>query len=174
MDNERASNDLQICLSLVKELPNTNREIYSLDNLVYFGENNQMLFDKVIIENVVNQLAHKLLNSPKYRFDYQEPNILLDSIFACELPKSSITTSILNDLVKIDPIYAIKEFKGITKDQDSLLFHINRGIIKYNNRYGINSSIGQDYYGKDILSNPDERVKKLVRHLEYHKNNYQE
>ena len=32
-------------------------------------------------------------------------------------------------------------------------------------RYKINRSIGCEYFGKDILTNPDSEVKKLIRNI---------
>lgn len=175
---ERAIKDVQLCRSIVEILPERNRTIYGLDNLVYFSENSNILFDKEVVLNTARELSDKLPYSPKYRFDYKEPNILLDDIFACELSNLYISKTSINDFSTIDPIYTIKltnseDIKN-TKIRESMVFNAKRNMIKYVNRYGIQHSIGSEYEGKDILSNPDERVKKLIRTLEYHKKNYQQ
>lgn len=175
---KRAIHDIELCKSIITKLPEKNKAIYGLDNLVYYNDNPSVLFNSEIVLNTIEQLAKQLSHNPKYRFDYKEPNSLLDDIFACEISMSSISRESIDDLSLVDPIYSIKLNNQTNledkKIRDSIVSSLTRNIIIYGNRYGLDRNIGMEYQRKDILKNPDNRVKKLIRTLEYHKNNYQQ
>jgi len=168
-NSQVASKDIALCQKLINEIPNPNKSIYFLDNLTSFDED--VLSDPIVIENTSKILADKLLSTPRYRFDYKDPNILLDNIFSCKLPHNLITSIAFSELITIDPIYLIKLRQSQSSKKINMLFELKRSLIKYSNRYGVSS--GAEYEGKDVLTKPDEKTKKLLRCLEYHKNNYQ-
>ena len=99
---------------------------------------------------------------------------MLDSIFSCELPISKVSTDSYVDLTLIDPIYSVKlELPFKDKKAQDVYFPVQRGMSVYTGRYGINEYVGSEYQNKDIVNKPDENVKRLIKCLEYHKQNYQ-
>ena len=167
------SKDPNLCNKLISTIKKEDKTIYGLDDiLMKFDES--ILFDKEIIKNVVNFLSYHLSQCPKYRFDYMGPNILLDSIFSCELPKEKITSDSYVGLTTIDPIYCIK--LGLTfnkRKNENLNYLIQRGMLIYLNRYGLDQYNLPNYNQLDIINKPDDNIKRLIKCLEYHKKNYQ-
>ena len=190
--NERASKDNNLWRILTQNLPSQDTSIYYLDHLVGYHSgisDNELTdkvdlldgsipFDKEVIANVARILASKLTSFPKYRFDYSrsEPCFLLDSIFSCELPSRYVDVKSFEDFATIDPVYAVKltrcEYDKKDIAQQELLFVMTRSMVKYSGRYGLDA-YNNPYRGQNIISKPDAKVKKLLRHLEQHKNKYQ-
>lgn len=166
-DSENARRDIRLCQKLLEEIPRYDESIYQLDNLIYFEQKPEILCNKEVIDNATKLLSEKLPLHPKYRFSYKEPNILLDDIFSCELDLSSVGVKSYDDLMTIDPIYAIKlglDSKEKQRELDiNTPFIMNRSILKYANRYGI---------GNSVLTNRN-RINKLVKRLEYYKKKYE-
>lgn len=181
-ESEKASTDIDLCQKMLKPLSRKNDfSIYQLDNLIYFNQDTKVLHDARIIKTVSSILEEELPSTPKYRFDYQEPNILLDDIFSCRIPLETLEKDALDNLLAVDPIYAVKylslpeekrphSVKGLAFLND-MAYTITKNTLRYVGRYGLEGIT--EYRGKDIVNAPDAKVKKLVRYLEQHKNNYQ-
>ncbi len=168
------SKDADLCKKLLSTINKEDKTIYELDNiLMNFDES--ILFEKEIIKNVIQILTKHLSQCPKYRFDYMGPNILLDSIFSCELPIEKIPSNTYTELTTIDPVYYIKlnTKNNNNKREKTPDYIIQRGLAIYLNRYGIDEFDLSNYNQKDIINKPDDNVKRLIKCLEYHKNNYQ-
>lgn len=172
-DSDRASNDIELCQSILKPLSryNSDNNIYQLDNMTYFNQESCISYDREIIKIVSSILEEKLPTNPRYRFDYKEPNILLDNIFDCSIPLVNSETTTNNSLILIDPIYLIKYlelFKKRNRYDTNLSSIITQSTLRYAGRYSFENNI--QYRGQDIVTNPDEKVKKLLKKLEQHKN----
>ena len=150
-------------LDLLKRQP--SNIIYNIDNIRHFDPMTQYSYD--VIEKVISILVQELPKTPTYRFEYKD-NPLLDSIFGCELNKLikglyGCQVYYATDLIQIEPAY------GVLLSDEAFVSQINRitslqsGISRYHNRYGISSVIGNEYAKQDILSNPDAKVKKLMK-----------
>ena len=106
--SDYASKDLDLCRFLTQRIKCINNSIYQLNVLTNFSQSEEMQADEQIIKNVSNILSDKLVSTPRYRFDYKEPNKILDDIFSCELNLDSISSEIYDDLIAIDPVYITK------------------------------------------------------------------
>lgn len=171
-DSDRASNDIVLCQSLLKPLSRyNNNAIYQLDNLTYFNQESQILYDRDIIRTVSEVLEEELPTNPRYRFDYKEPNTLLDDIFDCSIPLVASEVKTNQSLIDIDPIYFVKYLDIFNKKHQyatNLSSIITKSTLRYAGRYGLENNA--QYRGQDIINNPDEKVKKLLKKLEQHKN----
>ena len=103
-----ASRDIKLIRKLTKKIPSQDKSIYHLDYLTQFEQTPSILSDQIILQNVASILTDKLISTPRYRFEYKGPNIILDSIFNCELPENLDTSKLSSYLMIIDPIYATK------------------------------------------------------------------
>lgn len=177
-----AKNDSELCLELLDK--DTTYSECTLDKMIYFDEN-LLCSNRLIIEKVVKLLALELTKNPKYRFTYQPStnngkNILLDKILSTTLisdeSSSSLAFSIHNsELIKnlslIEPYYAIKlddSFYSsiVLKDSEIPLARqqlLINSVESYKKRYGINNS--NPYSKEDIISKPNEKVKRLLRNI---------
>ena len=175
--SEIAQNDIDLCRDLMTNTNNQDRTIYSLDNLSYFENGLCVLSNMNVIVTAAKILSEKLLQNPKYRFEYKD-NSLLDRIFACEIEKQEIPRREQEALyfTKIDPAYAIKF------DEEQLITHIspyqNRAkllecsINAYAERYAVTGIDGFQYRDKDILTNPNTEVKRLLKCIKEHQKRY--
>jgi len=175
--SEVAQNDIDLCRYLMTNTNNQDRTIWSLDNLSYFENGLCVLSNMNIIVNAAKILSEKLSQNPKYRFEYQ-CNSLLDRIFACEIAKQEIIMREQEAVyfTKIDPAYAIKF------DEEQLITHISsyenraklleRSINSYAERYAVTGRDGYQYRNKDILTNPDTEVKRLLKCIKEHQKKY--
>lgn len=150
---EVAYNDLELCNRLLEP----KKESSELDNLKYFSKGSGILTNQELIKKVIILLSKELKKNPKYRFTYQE-NPLLDNIFSTEVLKHLITN--LNDkekqsLLVIEPYYGI--ILNAPKEETRF------GLVNYLDRYHINPSNGDNYRNQDILTNPDNRIKRLIK-----------
>lgn len=169
--SENMQMESSFALDLLKK--RSSNIIYNIDSIRHFDP--MTLYSSDVVRKVISILTQELPNEPTYRFEYKD-NQLLDSIFGCELNKlrerlyCSSTYFIseqyfLNDLIGIDPAY------GILLPDEAFASQVNRatslqsGISKYHNRYDISSVVGYDYNGQDILTNPDDKVKKLMKYI---------
>ena len=159
-------------LGLFKEiLPDTNlcarildkdidNKIFTLDNLAKFDET--VLDNYVIILKVLDILSSNIAKNPEYRFIYKQ-NKLLDDIFNVEYKRFlDYSDKYINELIEIDPIYAIK-LPNRTRVLDNIRLAV--AIDKYADRYGIPYLTGREYINKDIIDKPDEKTKKLIKYL---------
>lgn len=148
--SEVAQIDLRLCQSLIyQELVNT-----SLDNIGLFS--NSILTSPIIISDTIKKLIEILRANPQYRFAYKEPNELLDNIFSCCIDKYQvISPDVINMLCEIEPAYALKFLEPSST--------LRKSIVAYGKRYALDISLGEEFYGKDILTNPSQDVKRLIR-----------
>lgn len=161
-----AKYDSDLCKKLISE--NIDNSIYNLDNLSLFNEDTLSNYN--IEYDVISMLANKLSSNPKYRFEYQG-NKLLDDIFDRKFDYSSSFISytkddIWNKLMKLEPAYVFTEDKELLEELNTEIGIKNKfmsSINAYSSKYNISNIKGYDYQGKDILTNPDENVKKLIK-----------
>ena len=149
-------------LDLLKRQP--SNIIYNIDSIRHFDP--MILYSTDVVYKVVSMLSQELPNTPTYRFEYKD-NQLLDSIFGCELDKliehfcSYVYYN--GEFIEIDPAYGILLPDKAFICQENRISLLQSGISKYHNRYGISSVVGNEYRNQDILSNPDANVKKLMK-----------
>lgn len=167
--SEIAQCDIGLCLDLISE--EKDNSIYQLDNLVSFQENTTN--NIYIIKTVIEILAKKLQTNPKYRFEYKansfgfeyRENSLLDSIFSTEFINSlSYSPRMLEQLSRIEPAYILKDGSSISDKKDMLNKAMNYYIARYH--LAQNKGASSQYNGKDILTAPDQNVKRLVRYID--------
>ena len=164
--SEIARYDQTLCQALLSK----SEEKTSLDYLSYFTE--CTLNNSQIISNVIAKLHYELSNNPQYRFSYQSPNSLLDRIFSCDIDPDILTlnTNTIRMLCSLEPAYVLKDSKRIS---ESLPYGIDKGYLlsqsidSYGKRYLIYQSTGTEYIGKDILTEPNQDVKRLIRCIKY-------
>lgn len=165
--SEFASRDISLCRRLTEKLPSQDKSIYYLDNLTYFDQQSDVTLDSTVVKNTSSILADRLTSTPRYRFDYREPNILLDNIFACDLSNVNVTKDTYDDLISIDPVYITKLGFDLASEKRKLCqnksFALPRGMMKFTNRYGMDNI---------NTTNQQEKTKKLIRCLEYHRQKY--
>lgn len=164
--SEIAKYDINLCLDLIND--KQDNSIYNLDNLVLFEK--MTINNMIVTKNVIDILAEKLPNNPKYRFEYKK-NQLLDSIFNTEFINHIFyDTRMLEQLSKIEPAYILKD-KKIYNDKLKKEM-LNSAIESYISRYKLSQFDGtvNKYDRKDILTTPDENVKRLIKCIEKRKN----
>lgn len=171
-DSILSSTDIELRKRLIMSIRNEDSSIYRLDDYL-FGVSQETLFDEGIVSATANQLVKGLSTCSKYRFSYRGPNDLLDCIFNCEIPLSQIPTNAYDDFIMIDPVYFLKlGFTGRKSKKERNYFNtLERAMIRYLSRYELMSF---PYQEKDIVNSPDESVKKLIRHLENHREKYKD
>lgn len=159
-DAEFTRNDIGLCMSLIS---GEDRTIYSLDNLARFDID--VLSNMELASQVINKLYLSLRNNPKYRFEYAN-NYLLDMIFSGRyLEELFYNTDMLEKLISIEPMYALKYDPAFDVDKIGLL---RQSVNEYARRYGLREDLGIEYKGKDIISNPDLKVKRLMKTFKTH------
>jgi len=166
--SEYAQNDIKLCLSSINRKNDQNRVIYNLDNLQYFENGVGVLTNNGVIQTTANILAKELPNNPRYRFEYKQSS-LLDDIFAREIPAQELAISSKQDFINIEPAYVLittpNSVIPSSNDKKIALYH---SINNYAERYGITGKDGRQYSNKDILTNPDEQVKRLLKCIKEH------
>lgn len=166
--SEFAQNDVQLCTELLKQ--EASSIIYNLNRLSLFEE--QAIDAPFIIDETVKILSKELPKEPRFRFNYRN-NKLLNEIFGGDLKLSCFMldqtrSSIISNITKVEPYYAIKFgsdeiFKKTTSSIPNPKTLLIEGVNSYANRYGISTDAGSEYYGKDILTNKPEEVKRLLK-----------
>lgn len=150
--------DKQLCMHLLDKHPSD--KIHNLDNLARFD--NDVLLDYGITIQVIDILYKELSHNPAYRFTYQE-NSLLNDIFTANHERfANLPTITLSKLIEIEPIYGLR-YPNQTKVADNTRLAV--AIDEYTSKYGISYAIGREYIGKDIVNNPDNKVKTLIKYL---------
>lgn len=154
-----------------------------LDNLCRFSSD--VVLDHLRLANIIVFLEKELSKNPKYRFEYvgydstffkRGANRLLDDIFGNKITDKELMFMLgdfrgkaIESLIKIEPAYAISLpncffFKySWDETDDKRTEQLYTGINCYADRYGISRNVGSQYYKKDILTNPDQNVKRLIR-----------
>ena len=165
-----ASKDINLCRKLIERIPNQDTSIYYLDYITQFSKDLSIETDPIVLKTVVKNLSNKLITTPRYRFDYKEPNTILDNLFSCELSEKIDTFEILQDLIVIDPIYATKldiaKLYDMNKKARTIPYELNRGMVQYNLRYTMGNGIEDNNIQR-------EKSKKLIRCLEKHKTEFE-
>jgi len=174
-----AKNETTLCMDLLKKSNNTS--IRNLDNLVYFTEG--VMTNARVAREVISILAEELPLMPQYRFEYKDSaylgdgsvnhNKLLDTIFAAQYPVNErYEPKLYKNLMNIEPVYALKikdmyfDITSTTREEA-----LRRSVGAYAMRYGIRPDENTEYVGKDILTNPNESTKRLIRCIKNNKDN---
>ena len=103
--------------------------------------------------------------------DYKESH-LLNKIFNRELTAEDIRfhKDLIQNLLKIEPAYGVvfddRNFEVIGLDRDD---KVRSSVNYYADRYNIPYDVGDQYFGKDILTNPGTEVKRLMRCIKKYK-----
>lgn len=166
-----AKEDIELCLRLIGTDPKVNN--CNLDYLSRFGytvQNNTLVLKQAIL-----LLEKELKENPKYRFEYNGDSLLND-IFSATFSEDKLLglfgsnrDDVVRALVNIEPVYAIKlpiEYfnnKMYNSNEYIRCEYLHSGIANYADRYGVTASVGSEYIGKDILTNPDQNVKRLIK-----------
>lgn len=156
-----------LCMSLLED--KHDNAIYRLDNLSLFDDSTTN--NVHVINMVIDILARELSSNPRYRFEYKKNN-LLDSIFNTEfIGNIFYSTSLLDSLSKIEPAYVLKD-KNLT-DSNVRAAMLKKAMQVYLSRYKLEDSSCnfRIYDGKDILTTPDQNVKRLIRCINKRGNN---
>ena len=170
--SEKAKSDANLCRQLIPTFANRHETLQGFDNMRYFS--NETLKDPKVIREIINTLSNKLQSYPRYRFEYLGPNDVLDELFGREISLDTIPNNILDALICIEPSYLIKvsELFQTKKDIEELERAITRGSIRYAGRYSVNAYNHGNSKNNDILTNPNEPTKKLLRVLDRHRQYY--
>lgn len=176
-----ARNDVELAVRLMSSSENNKS---GLDHLYRFDAN--ILKNPVVLREAILLLEKELIKNPKYIFEYVSTDFtywvkgtgtLLDDIFGRKISEQELMfvmgedrKDVVRSLINIEPAYAIclpieyfKKYPWHTPDDSDLSIAIGYGINNYANRYGVSMDIGSGYYGKDILTNPDQNVKRLLK-----------
>lgn len=156
-----AKHEPGLCLKLISEDYKQDNSIYNLDNLSYFGDGKYVFSNKTVITMALKILREKLPLMPQYRFEYKQ-NKLLDDIFNCELQTGCFPQDHIL-LATIEPAYILKNTESEFNPLLGKNAHINYYINDYAKRYGIANYECNEYENKDILTNPDADVKRLIK-----------
>lgn len=179
--SDYARNDVELAIRLMNSREKSEP---GLDHLCRFDTN--VLNNPVILKNAILLLEKELNENPKYRFEYAGMDLaylnkgagrLIDYIFSRNIGDYElmyISGKTRNDIVKsiinIEPAYAIslpmdyfKKYPAYVPDKSDVSIMLDEGINNCAGRYGISMDAGYEYYGKDILTNPDQNVKRLLK-----------
>lgn len=154
-----------------------------LDNLCRF--NSDVTLDHLRLAKIIIFLEKEISKNPKYRFEYigydstffkRGANRLLDDIFGRKISDKELMFMLrdfrentVDALTKIEPAYAISLadcffLRCFGDEPDKIRTErLYTGINSYAERYGISSTVGTEYFRKDILTNPDTNVKRLLK-----------
>jgi len=179
--SEAAKNDINLAVRLMdykKHVENGLNYLCRFDSSV--------LTNTHVLTNAILKLEQELINNPSYRFEYirnsaltlqnRESEGLLDKIFNREISDNDLMMvlyskreEVIKALANIEPSYCIKlsedyfSNKFYSKNEYIRTEYLHSGIANYAERYGISPTVGTEYFGKDILSNPDTEVKRLIK-----------
>lgn len=174
-----ARNEVPLCLDILNQ--DDDKSIYRLDNLIHFDEGVQT--NTQVSEEVISVLGRELFYTPQYRFEYKSSeyignrvvdNIILDNIFSVNYDTNFISNEeVYHNLMTIEPAYALKindkifnSSRFIETRENALRKSVGNYLSRYN-LIGKNS----EYLGQDILSNPNENTKRLIRCIKNNKDN---
>ena len=162
--SEVARNDLRLYLKCLSDLENKN----NIDDSAIIGFDDVTLRCNSAIQGTVIALNNILRNNPKYRFEYSE-NKLFEDIFSGRIKLDSFGDNysidrVLNSLIEIDPSY-LSYLNSYCHGE------YKEWINRYFERYDIDSNAGKEYRKKDILTNPDNEIKQLIKCITKDKDN---
>lgn len=159
--SEIESNDVNLCLRLLKqEIKNSGCQLDCLSNFALSVIGNVNVLGEVIIT-----LEKELSNNPKYRFEYQE-NDLIRRIINREVTDDDLMMlrPIALKLLNIEPAYGITlsdwyfDKGGYERDEK-----VCTAVHSYADSYGIPRCVGTQYGGMDILTDQSTEVKRLIK-----------
>ena len=170
--SEQASKDINLCRKLIPVIAKSNQSINGLDYMRQFSD--EVLANPKIINEIIQTLANNLQTSPRYRFEYQEPNNVLDNLFAREIPKDIISNKVIDEIICLEPAYLteLSELLHKQKDAKEIPSIVMRGSTRYASRHDIDINPFSNNQNNDVLTNPNERVKKLLKVLDRHRQYY--
>ena len=152
------SKDKALCMRILAK--ESSDAIYNLDNLSRFDDS--ILNDLGIIIRTIELLYKRLPQNPEYRFTYKN-NLLLDNIFNVSIPSNiELPDVTISKLMEIEPIYTFR-YPNNTGVADNIRLAV--AIDTYTEKYGIPYYIGREYLNKNIIDNPDEKTKRLIKYL---------
>lgn len=159
--SEIASNDVNLCLRLLKqENKDSSCQLDCLSNFAPTVIGNVNVLGEVIV-----RLEKELRDNPKYRFEYQE-NDLIKRIINRELTDDDLMMlrPVALKLLNIEPVYGISlsdwyfDRSGYERDEK-----VRTSIHYYADTYGIPRYVGEEFVRKDILTNQSTEVKRLIK-----------
>ncbi|MBQ8193009.1 MAG: hypothetical protein IJZ46_02950 [Bacilli bacterium] len=159
-NSEIAMLETSLCLNLLEK---RQSPVSNLDYLSYFD--NSVLNNTMVLRTTISMLDDELKRNPKYRFEYKD-NILLDRIINREITNhdTKFNRELLISLLNIEPAYGVifsrSSFESCNLDKNGC---VSVSVHDYAKRYYIPIDLGDEYFGKDILTNPDADVKRLIR-----------
>ncbi len=177
--SEIARNDVELAVRLMDY---KGYQGNGLDYLCRFDSS--VLSNTYVLSSAILKLESELFSNPNYRFEYVGKEViysnkgagrLLDKIFCCDINNEdlmivlrNIRGEVVKSLIKIEPYYALKvdeKYFDINNSNVDMVRSecLRRGINTYAERYGISMDAGSEYYRKDILTNPDTDVKRLIK-----------
>ena len=169
--SEIAKYDTELCKELIEKFPTQDSRIRNLDNLSYFEDNMGSNYN--IMKSVISILDSELSKDPKYRFEFRSSK-LLEEIFSRKFDLASYfytseQVDIANKLMRIEPAYAVfDDYFQCLGDRNMIYIpgkqeEFGKYVDNYARRYFISQFAGSEYKGKDILTNPDSEVKRLIK-----------
>lgn len=159
--SEIESNDVNLCLELLKD-----ERRYGVSKLDYLSKfDTSVLNNTFVLGEVIINLEKELGNNPKYRFEYQE-NDLIRRIINREITDDDLMMlrPIALKLLNIEPAYGITlsdwyfDKGGYERDEK-----VCTAVHSYADSYGIPRCVGTQYRGKDILTDQSIEVKRLIK-----------
>lgn len=161
-------NDVNFCTKLLdmnrnmKDNPLSGK--YYLDYLSYFS--NGVNDNVIVCSKVIDMLSQELSSNPRYRFEYRYSPLvykILNGEITCQDVSNMLSLNKYSmeydKNKKIATLASIEPSYGIILDGKREI--VQEGVSKYILRYGL--SYYNDYLEKDILTNPDEKVKRLIK-----------
>lgn len=145
-----ASMDIDLCMRVLTKEEDNRCNLDYLANFDSLTQTNTIVFDTVIIK-----LNETLKSNPRYRFEYKQ-SYLLDRIFKREITSTELMFSKdkIKELLDIEPAYCLSLKESV---------NVQEAFNRYANLYGIPSFVGEEYRNKDILTNPNTDVKRLLK-----------
>lgn len=173
-NSEYAKYDADLCHKLLNQKIDTS--ITNLDRLSLFAPSVE--FNRQTISMTIDILNEKLKDNPKYRFTYNDSE-LLDAIFGVDYNAfPSLSYHDMVKLIHLDPIYALKFnskelIPGVNFVPDEGLINyrlgvlLEEGIRRYKQRYDLSEYVGYDFEKEDMTYPKNEQVKKLIKYLHH-------
>ena len=166
--SDKASHDIELCRKLIPVMANINPSIQGLDYIREFSD--EVLENPKIISEIIKTLSNNLQTFPRYRFEYKEPNKVLDNLFSCEINLDMIERKSFDEIICLEPSY-ITKISNLMAYQE-VINTLIRGSTRYANRYDVDINPFTSKKNQDILTNPNEHTKKLLRVLDRHREYY--
>ena len=172
-NSEYAKYDADLCHELLNQKIDTS--ITNLDKLGLFAPSVE--FNRQTISMTLDILDEKIKDNPKYRFTYNDSE-LLDAIFGVDYQKFlSLSYHDMVKLIHLDPIYALKFdsqklISEITDPDEKLINYrlgvlLETGIRRYKQRYDLHEYVGYNFEKEDMTNPKSDQVKKLIKYLHH-------